>query len=252
MAIRVLKQTETSAVIRIDGTGGTLNLATDLLTPTAVVQGTPTVNIVFASWNISGGASDKIAINRGSGNAEVATLTGVSGLTAGQTYIIAGLTYTSTAITTQAQMLSAFANLASGATTGAGTATGTYSGALTEYSTGPVVSNVVTFTSTANPFANVTDLTDSGTGAAAGAVSVITQGVAPGSISILNLQANGNTLDLGGNGGFAETTESTTNFSATITGTGEAYLTLRKTGGYVSKINPETFGSYDNPALPSA
>lgn len=71
---------------------------------------------------------------------------GAGALTAGQTVTLAGLTYTSTAGTTQAQLAAAFASLANGATTGPGTGTGTYSGALTGFATGTVTSNTVVFT----------------------------------------------------------------------------------------------------------
>jgi len=103
-------------------------------------------------------------VARAAGTYETATATFGSALTAGQTMIIAGLTYTSTAATTAAQLAAAFANLDNGATTGAGTATGTYSGALTAYSTGAVntATNAVTFT--AETIGNKTDLTATGTG----------------------------------------------------------------------------------------
>lgn len=72
-----------------------------------------------------------------------------SSLTAGQTMTLAGLTYTSTGSTTQAQLATAFASLANGATTGGGTGTGTYSGVLTGFSTGAATSSTtVVFTST--------------------------------------------------------------------------------------------------------
>jgi len=100
-------------------------------------------------------------------------------LSAGQTVILGGLTYTSTAATTQAQLAAAFANLEVGATTGAGTATGTYSGALAGWATGPVVGgNTVVFTSTTT--GNVTNLAQTGTGAS----SVIT--TVPGSTAVAN------------------------------------------------------------------
>jgi S-layer protein len=110
-------------------------------------------------------AQDGILVVRNSGSFETATIKfNVAGLTAGQTQIIAGLTFTSTGVTTQAQLAAAFANLAVGATTGAGSALGTYSGALTGYSTGAVITNnTVVFTaSTVGP---KTDLTETGTGA---------------------------------------------------------------------------------------
>lgn len=87
-------------------------------------------------------------------------------LSAGQTIIIGGLTYTSTGATTRAQLAAAFASLADGATTGAGTATGTYSGALTGFSTGTVASgSTVVFTSTDKTTNN--PAVQTGTGAAA-------------------------------------------------------------------------------------
>ena len=111
-------------------------------------------------------AQNGILVVRNSGSYETASvLFSATALTAGQTVIIGGLTYTSTAGTTQAQLAAAFANLAVGATTGAGTATGTYSGALAGYSTGDVYNGThVTFTATT--VGNKTDLTATGTGAA--------------------------------------------------------------------------------------
>ena len=110
-------------------------------------------------------AQDGILVVRNSGSFETATVKfNAAGLTAGQTQILAGLTFTSTGVTTQAQLAAAFSNLAVGATTGAGTALGAYSGTLTGYSTGAVFfDDTVVFTaSTVGP---KTDLADSGTGA---------------------------------------------------------------------------------------
>jgi len=110
-------------------------------------------------------AQDGILVVRNAGTFETATVKfNAAGLTAGQTQILAGLTFTSTGVTTQAQLAAAFANLAVGATTGAGTALGAYSGTLTGYSTGAVFfDDTVVFTaSTVGP---KTDIADSGTGA---------------------------------------------------------------------------------------
>lgn len=107
--------------------------------------------------------------------AEVATMTGTGGLTAGQTFTVAGLTFTSTGVTTLPQLLTAFASLSDGATTGGGTGEGAYSGTLTGYATGAVSNNTVTFTATASEAA--TDLVISGTGAANATLAVTTQGV---------------------------------------------------------------------------
>jgi hypothetical protein len=134
MPISILKQTETIAVVKVFGAGGTINLSTDLLSPTMIIQGTPTVNIIFAQWNISPGAADVISVTRNG-------------------------------------------------------------------------------------------------------------------ISVLNLHQNAGELDLSGNGGYADTTGNTFPLVVTITGLGEAYFTLRKASGYKSRIEPETFSSYDNTSV---
>lgn len=110
-------------------------------------------------------AQDGILVVRNSGTFETATVKfNAAGLTAGETQILAGLTFTSTGVTTQAELAAAFANLAVGATTGAGTALGTYSGTLTGWSTGAVFfDDTVVFT--ASTVGNKTDIADTGTGA---------------------------------------------------------------------------------------
>jgi hypothetical protein len=110
-------------------------------------------------------AQDGILVVRNSGTFETATAVFGTALTAGQTMIIAGLTYTSTSATSAVELAAAFANLAVGATTGAGTATGTYSGALTGYATGPATtSNLDTVVFTASTVGNKTNLSATGTG----------------------------------------------------------------------------------------
>lgn len=99
---------------------------------------------------------------RSAGTLETADFAFVAGLTAAQTIIIAGLTYTSTGVTTAAQLANAFANLQDGATSGNGVSLGTYSGSLTGYSTGGVTSGVVRFTASTN--GDKTNLTATGTG----------------------------------------------------------------------------------------
>lgn len=111
-------------------------------------------------------AQDGFLVVRNSGSFETATAKFVA-LTTGQTMILGGLTYTSTAATTATQLATAFANLANGATTGAGTATGAYSGALTGFSTGAVVgASLDTVVFTASAVGNVTNLAATGTGTA--------------------------------------------------------------------------------------
>jgi len=130
-------------------------------------------------------AKDGILVVRNSGTFETATAVFGTALTTGQTMIIAGLTYTSTAATTAVELAAAFANLAVGATTGAGTATGTYSGALTGYSTGPAsTSNLDTVVFTASTVGNKTDLSATGTGASptftiVGGTSGVDEGFSP-------------------------------------------------------------------------
>ncbi len=118
-------------------------------------------------------AQDGFLVVRNAGSYETASvLFSATALTAGQTIIIAGLTYTSTAGTTRAQLVAAFANLAVGATAGAGTATGTYSGTLTGYSTGDAISNT-TVVFTASTVGPKTDLVQTGTGAAVTSITVV-------------------------------------------------------------------------------
>lgn len=109
-------------------------------------------------------AQDGFLVVRNSGTFETATVK-FSALTAGQTTILAGLTYTSTGASTAAQVAAAFANLAVGATTGAGTATGSYSGTLTGYATGAAVgASLDTVVFTATTVGAKTDIADTGTG----------------------------------------------------------------------------------------
>ena len=60
VSVSVLKLTNTSAVVKVSGNGGTgtITLATDLLPANQVISGTPKVSIGYAQWNISPGASD--------------------------------------------------------------------------------------------------------------------------------------------------------------------------------------------------
>lgn len=96
-------------------------------------------------------------------------------LTAGETMIIGGLTYTSTGDSEVDEVALAFAGLADGAVSGQGTALGVYTGKLVGYSTGLVTAGTtVLFTSSV--FGPVADLVATGTGAAP-AITIV-QGVA--------------------------------------------------------------------------
>jgi flagellin len=85
----------------------------------------------------------------------------VAGLAAGETIRLGGLMFTAgSGALSRSQVAEAFANLANGSTTGAGTAYGTYSGALDGWTTGAangVNGNIVNFTSTSSRV-NVADL----------------------------------------------------------------------------------------------
>ena len=109
---------------------------------TAPVNGSPTVT------NLQGDAT----------TTEAATVAFGSGLNAGQTVTVGGLSYTATSALSPAQLAAAFATLTAGATTGAGAAKGTYSGTLTGFSTGAATANAFTATSTTLS-TNVSDLT---------------------------------------------------------------------------------------------
>jgi hypothetical protein len=63
---RVLKNTETLAIVKMWGTdtSGIVTLATDLLSPTMVIQGTPTVNITYLNWSVSSDDGAVINIKR--------------------------------------------------------------------------------------------------------------------------------------------------------------------------------------------
>lgn len=85
-----------------------------------------------------------------------------AGIKSGDSITIGGLTFTAGRALTTAELSAAFASLANNATTGAGSAYGSYSGSLSGYSSGAVVSgDQVLFTSTAAVGTNVADLTAS-------------------------------------------------------------------------------------------
>lgn len=111
-------------------------------------------------------AQDGYLVVRNAGTFETATVAfSATNLAATETVILGGLTYTSTGVTTPAQLAIAFSNLANGATTGSGTATGTYSGTLTGWSTG-AVADLTKVVFVAATVGNVTNLAQTGTGAA--------------------------------------------------------------------------------------
>ena len=97
-----------------------------------------------------------------------------SGLAAGQSMTVGGLTYTATSAVSASELATAFASLAVGATSGAGTAKGNYSGSLGGFSTGTVgAGNSITATSS-TPGANVADLRVAGAAPSNGSPSITT------------------------------------------------------------------------------
>ncbi len=151
-----------------------------VLTATSATAATTTTAMAANAFSVNGVNVGAVAAGTAvTGVTETAAITvGAGGMTAGQTLTIGGLTYTSTGVSTQTEVGAAFASLAAGAITGGGTAKGTYSGALTGFSTSAAVANVITATSaTANT--SVTDLAAaSGTGASAiTTITTATQGV---------------------------------------------------------------------------
>lgn len=70
------------------------------------------------------------------------------------------------------------------------------------------------------------------------------------SVEVFKLHLNANEFDLSGNGGMLDLTQSDKDIVVTMgAGGGVCFLTLRKMGGYASKIEPERYGQYDNPAV---
>lgn len=95
-----------------------------------------------------------------------------SALTAGQTLIIAGLTFTAGASgTTATQLAKAWAGLSDGYTGGTVTG-GTFTGTLTGYSTEAVDADTVVFNAT-SANTNATDIVATGTGAAAATITIV-------------------------------------------------------------------------------
>jgi hypothetical protein len=65
-------------------------------------------------------------------------------------------------------------------------------------------------------------------------------------VEIYKLYQNTGEFDLAGNGGMLDSIQGTSNIVVTISTGGVVFLTLRKMEGYASKIEPQTFGIYDN------
>jgi flagellin len=124
---------------------------------------------------------------------QIATFTpGTAGLTAGQSITVQGLTYTSTGVTTQAELASAFAGLANGATSGA-SLKGAYSGKLEGYSSNNVSNGAVTFTASAAGVKPGFAATSVSTGATAAATLVTQEG---GPATAFSMQISNSSSDV--------------------------------------------------------
>jgi S-layer protein len=165
--------------------GGTTVSVTESATNTGTTGTTTTQGAV----GVTGTAvTTAVTVNQAAAVTAVANVAAIAGvtesntvtfgaLTAGETVILGGLTFTSTGATTAAQVAAAFASLANGATQGGSTALGTFSGTLTGWKTSGATGSAVTFTSsTANT--NVADLANTGTSVAAQAVVKVADGSA--------------------------------------------------------------------------
>lgn len=156
-------QTADTSKAATDKVGSTLTLGS------VTVTGNGTVTSVTSTQPSS--ISQRIAVDAVAGVTESASVK-FTAMTAGQTLVIAGLTFTASTALTAAEAAAAFANLAVGTlpvvgdTQGAGPASkGTYTGVLTGWTSGAVSTDTVVFTST-SAATNVADLTNTGTAAA--------------------------------------------------------------------------------------
>jgi hypothetical protein len=84
------------------------------------------------------------------------------------------------------------------------------------------------------------------TGAIGGIVTI-----SRNSVIIMTLQADAaGVLEFGGQAMIPDTIENTQDILVTMSGAqAECWLKLRKVGGYKTTIEPEQYGSYDNPAV---
>jgi flagellin len=145
--------------------------ASGVLKFTSYPTGTNDPNIVFSGT----GTVASVVIDQGGSGAldETASLT-FSTLTAGQTLVIGGLTYTAgSSGATATQIATDFANRSNGYAGKGGIApvSGTFSGALTGFSSGAASSGTLTFTSSSTN-TDVTNLVIGGTGTAPNVVLI--------------------------------------------------------------------------------
>ena len=82
------------------------------------------------------------------------------------------------------------------------------------------------------------------TGLATSTITIVRNGV-----TVVSLAAEGHDyVSYAAGAGFVESTENTHDITVTIgTANAQCYLTLRKAGGYATKVENATYGAYDDP-----
>lgn len=82
------------------------------------------------------------------------------------------------------------------------------------------------------------------TGLAGSTINIVRNGT-----TVTSLLAEGHdVIGFAAGFGFVETTQNTSNIAVTIgTADAQCYLTLRKAGGYATKVENATYGAYDDP-----
>jgi S-layer protein len=183
-------QTATSSVAASDTTGATVTQG-----DVTITGGAATTSVTVAQAKST---TEVVAVTAAAGTTESASVK-FSALTAGQTLILGGLTFTASTAMTAAEAAAAFANLINGTIPTAGdtqaggaASKGTYTGAFTGWTSGAASGDTVVFTSTtANT--DVANLANTGTGTAvvtttagAAATAAVTGvlGVATGAVVI--------------------------------------------------------------------
>lgn len=176
-------------------------------------QRTVSSGVASATASLNGGQAMKLSLSVGSlanltptavttqGQAPVTEAAAVSfrALEAGESVTIGGLTYSATVANSAQEVAAAFADIAAG-TTPSDIGKGSYSGALTGFSSATASNGQVTFTS-AGAASNVTDLTLSSTKPASEPTAVITQGVSPtteSSVVTFKAMTAGQSITVGG------------------------------------------------------
>lgn len=174
----------TSTLHAIETNGGTTVTVTQKIDTTNEATDTTANTITQGAVDVDGGnTTTNVTVSQSASNAAVNAVTAVAGvtetasvkfaaITAGQTIISSGLTFTAAKDLTAAEVAAAFSNLANntipaaGDTQGSGPdSNGVYTGDFTGWTSAAASGDTVVFTSTtANT--NVADLTFAGTGAA--------------------------------------------------------------------------------------